>query len=329
MPTLRFDNVYLDSSSIVASKMEKEGPLSEYYDLTYDDLYCNERTYEKGELHMLKDAFALTFKKSEFKEKDIGVMFGGDLLNQITSSTYISSFYDIPFVGTFSACSSFALTMGLAASYISGGYVDNAIAFTSSNQATAERQFRYPLEYGVQKKETSTYTVTGASCALLTNKVRKIKVSSFTIGKVIDSGLKNPNDMGNIMAISAYNTIKEHFKDLNIDYSYYDLILTGDLSFYGKNTLLELFKIENIELNNYEDCGLIIYNRERQKVFAGGSGCACSALVTLGYIKQKMLDGELNKVLIVSTGALLSTTSVGQKDNIPSIAHAISLEVNG
>lgn len=327
MPTIKFNSVYLDSSSIVGSKMEKEGPLANCFDILYDDLYCNERTYEKGELHLLKDAFSFTFKKSDYKEKDIGIMFGGDLLNQITSSSYISSLYNIPFVGTFSACSSFALTLGLAASYIESNYVNNAIAFTSSSNATAERQFRYPLEYGVQKKETTTYTVTGASCAILTNSIRDIKVTSFTIGRVIDSGLKDASDMGNIMAISAYDTIKNHFKDMNIDHTYYDLILTGDLSYYGKKTLLNLFKRDNIELDNYDDCGLIIYDRENQKVFAGGSGCACSALVTLGYVKEKLLKREYKKVLIVSTGALLSTTSIGQKETIPSIAHAISLEV--
>lgn len=328
MPTLRFNNVYLDNSSIIGSKMEKEGPLWRYFDKLYDDLYCGERTYEKGELKMLKDAFELTFKKSSFKEKDIGIMFGGDLLNQITSSSYISSYYDIPFVGTFSACSSFALTMGLAASYIEANFVDNAIAFTSSSNATAERQFRYPLEYGVQKKDTSTYTVTGASCAILTNQKRDIKVTSFTIGKVNDSGIKDPNDMGNIMAISAYDTLKEHFLNMGVDYDYYDLILTGDLSYYGKKTLKEMFLRENVELNNYDDCGLIIYDVNKQNVFAGGSGCACSALTALGYIQNKLINKELKRVLIVSTGALLSTMSIGQKDNIPSIAHAISLEVN-
>lgn len=327
MPTLKFNNVYLESSAIIGGKMEKEGPLKRCFDALYDDLYCGERTYEKGELRMLKDAFRISFEKSEYKEKDIGVMFGGDLLNQIISSNYISSFYDIPFVGTFSACSSFALNLGLASSYIESGYVKQAIAFTSSSNATAERQFRYPLEYGVQKKETATYTVTGAACAIVTNKIKDIRITSFTIGRVIDSGLKDANDMGNVMAISAYDTIKTHLKDLNISPSYYDLIVTGDLSFFGKETLINLFKREHVELTNYEDCGLIIYDRENQKVFAGGSGCACSALVTLGYIKEKLLERKYKRVLIVSTGALLSTTSIGQKETIPTISHAIAMEV--
>ncbi len=327
MATLSFNNVYLDCGAIVGAKMEKEGPLSTYFDLLYDDLYCGERTFEKAEQHMVKDAFKLAFKKSKFKEKDIDIMFGGDLLNQITTSSYISRDYNIPFIGTFSACSSFTLTLGLASSYVNFGYAKNALSFTSSHNATAERQFRYPLEYGVQKKDTTTYTVTGACCCIVTNQKRDIRVKSFTIGKVNDAGISDANDMGNAMAISAYDTIKTHLKDLNIDHTYYDLIVTGDLSSYGKQTLIELFKRDNIKLDNYEDCGLLIYDKENQKVFAGGSGCACCGCVSLGLLKSKLEKREINNVLIVATGALLSTTSVGQKETVPSIAHAIGLEV--
>lgn len=327
MSTLVFDNVYLDNSAIIGAKMEKAGPLAKYFDILYDDLYCNERTFEKAEQHMVKDAFKEAFKKSKFKEKDIDLMIGGDLLNQITTSSYISRDYKIPFIGTFSACSSFTLTLGIASSFVNFGYANNAIAFTSSHNGTAERQFRYPLEYGVQKKETATYTVTGACCSIVTNEKRDIRVKSFTIGKVNDGGLNDPNDMGNAMAISAYDTIKTHLKDLNIDSSYYDLIVTGDLSSFGKKTLIELFKRDNLDYSNYDDCGLLIYDLENQEVFAGGSGCACCGTVTLGLLKDKLEKRELNKILVVATGALMSTTSVGQKETIPSIAHAIGLEV--
>lgn len=327
MASLIFDKVYLNESAIVGCKMEKEGPLGKYFDILYDDLYCGERTFEKAEQHLVKDAFKQAFKKSDIKEKDIDIMFGGDLLNQITTSSYISREYNIPFIGTFSACSSFTLTLGLAASYVNFGYANSAIAFTSSHNATAERQFRYPLEYGVQKKDTTTYTVSAASCTIASNKKSDIRIKSFTIGKVNDAGISNPNDMGNAMAISAYDTLKTHFKDLGINHNYYDLIVTGDLSSYGKATLLELFKRDNIDLDNYEDCGLLIYDLNNQKVFAGGSGCACCASVTLGLLKDKLKKRELKRVLVVATGALLSTTSVGQKETIPSIAHAIGLEV--
>ena len=327
MSTLIFDNVYLDSSAIIGTKMEKEGPLSKYFDILYDDLYCNERTFEKAEQHMVKDAFKEVFKKSEFKEKDIDLMVGGDLLNQIITSSYISRDYNIPFIGTFSACSSFTLTLGIASSFVNFGYASNAIAFTSSHNGTAERQFRYPLEYGVQKKETTTYTVTGACCSIVTNQKRNIRVRSFTIGKVNDQGIDDANDMGNAMAISAYDTIKTHLKDLGINMSYYDLIVTGDLSKFGKETLIELFKRNNLSYDNYQDCGLLIYDIGNQKVFAGGSGCACCGCVSLGLLKDKLERKEIKNVLIVATGALLSTTSIQQKETIPSISHAISLEV--
>lgn len=327
MSTLIFDNVYIDSSAIVGCKMEKEGPLAEYFDILYDDLYCNERTFEKAEQHLVKDAFNQVFKKSKLNQKDIDIMFGGDLLNQITTSSYISKDYNIPFIGTFSACSSFTLTLGLASSYVNFGYANNAIAFTSSHNGTAERQFRYPLEYGVQKKETTTYTVSAGCCTIVTNQKRDIRVRSFTIGKVNDGGITDSNDMGNAMAISAYDTIKTHFEDLGINKDYYDLIVTGDLSSFGKITLLELFKRDNVILDNYQDCGLMIYNLDKQKVFAGGSGCGCCASVTMGLLKDKLEKRELKKILVVATGALLSTTSVGQKQTIPSIAHAVGLEV--
>jgi stage V sporulation protein AD len=326
--TLIFDNVYLDSSALSGAKVEKEGPLAKYFDVLYDDLYCKERTFEKAEQHLVKDAFKEVFKKSKFKEKDIDIMFGGDLLNQITTSSYISRDYNIPFIGTFSACSAFTLTLGLASSYVNFGYANNAIAFTSSHNGTAERQFRYPLEYGVQKKDTTTYTVTAGCCCIVTNQKRDIKIKSFTIGKVNDAGISDALDMGNAMAISAYDTLKTHLSDLGITHDYYDLIVTGDLSTYGSETLKELFKRENILLDNYQDCGLLIYDVEKQKVFAGGSGCACCGSVTLGLIKDKLEKRELKKVLVVATGALLSTTTVGQKQSIPSIAHAISLEVD-
>ena len=327
MATLIFDKVYLDNSAIVGCKMEKEGPLASYFDILYDDLYCGERTFEKAEQRLVLDAFKTVFKKSELREKDIDIMFGGDLLNQITTSSYISKNYNIPFIGTFSACSSFTLTLGLASSYVNFGYANNAIAFTSSHNGTAERQFRYPLEYGIQKKDTTTYTVSAGCCTIVSNKKSDIRVKSFTIGKVNDAGIKDANDMGNAMAISAYDTIKTHFKDMGINESYYDLIVTGDLSEYGKDTLIDLFKRDNIVLSNYEDCGLLIYDRKKQKVFAGGSGCGCCASVSMGLIKDKLEKKELKKVLIVATGALLSTTTIGQKQTIPSISHAIGLEV--
>lgn len=322
-----FNNVYVLGSSTIAGLIEKQGPLGKYYDNTYDDLYCGCKTFEKAEQKMLKEAIDVVLKKTKLRDKDIDIMFGGDLLNQITSSTYVSRDYCIPLIGTFGACSSSMLTLALASSYVEAGFAKNAMAFTSSHNATAERQFRYPLEYGIQKPDTTTYTATGAGAIVVSNSISGIKVTSATIGEVTDYEFSDPNNMGVAMAPAAYKTMKQHFKDLKRNPNYYDLILTGDLSTYGKRIILELFKKDNIELGNYDDCGLMIYDRTKQNVFAGGSGCACCALTTYGYILDKMHKKELKKVLIVATGALLSPTLIQQKESIPCIAHAVSLEV--
>jgi len=327
MNSLIFNNVYVKQASTIAGLVEKQGPLGKYFDNTYDDLYCGCKTFEQAEQKMLKEAIDTVFKKSKLRDKDIDVMFGGDLLNQITSSTYVSRDYKIPLIGTYGACSSSMLTLALASSYVEAGYAKNALAFTSSHNATAERQYRYPNEYGIQKPETTTYTASGAGAIIVSNMISDIKVTSATIGEVTDYEFTDANNMGVAMAPAAYKTLKEHFKDLKRDPSYYDLILTGDLSTYGKRIILELFKKDNIELNNYDDCGLILFDKNNQNVFAGGSGCACCALTTYSYILDKLHKKELKRVLVVATGALLSPTLIQQKESIPCIAHAVSLEV--
>lgn len=322
-----FNNVYVAGSATIGGLMEKQGPLNKYFDNTYDDLYCGCKTFEQAEQKMLKESIDTVFKKTKLRDKDIDIMFGGDLLNQITSSTYVSRDYSIPLIGTFGACSSSMLTLALASSYVEAGFAKKALAFTSSHNATAERQFRYPNEYGIQKPDTTTYTVTGAGSIVVSNIISDIKVTSATIGEVTDYEFTDANNMGVAMAPAAYKTLKQHFKDLKREPDYYDLILTGDLSTYGKRIILELFKKDNIELSNYDDCGLIIYDKRNQNVFAGGSGCACCALTTYSYILDKLHKKELKKVLIVATGALLSPTLIQQKESIPCIAHAVSLEV--
>ena len=191
----------------------------------------------------------------------------------------------------------------------------------------AERQFRNPTEYGAPKKKTTTFTATGAASILLTNKKTKIKITSATAGIVQDKGIMDVNNMGAVMAIAAADTIKRHLKDLNISPSYYDLILTGDLGIYGKDILIEYLKDSGIDISkNYNDCGLILYDRDKQPVFAGASGPSSSALTLSAYILKEMENGKYRRVLIVPTGAIFSPTRVFQKDSIPSIAHAISLE---
>ncbi len=325
--SLVFKDVYVRGSATVAGPIEKEGPLGKYFDNTYKDLYCECKTFEQAEQKMLKEAVDTVFKKTKLYEKDIDIMFGGDLLNQITSCSYVSRDYKIPLIGTFGACSSSMLTLALASSYVNAGYALRAMAFTSSHNATAERQYRYPTEYGVQKPETTTYTATGAGAIIVSNEKSDIMVTSATIGEVVDYEFNDANNMGVAMAPAAYKTMSQHFKDLNREPSYYDLILTGDLSTYGKKVIIELFKKDNIELKNYDDCGLILFDTKNQKVFAGGSGCACCALTSYSYILDKMHKKELKRVLIIATGALLSPTLIQQKETIPCIAHAVSLEV--
>jgi stage V sporulation protein AD len=237
--------------------------------------------------------------------------------------------YNIPFIGTYSACSTLALNFSLASFFIDRGYFSNTIIFTGSHYNTAERQFRNPCEYGGQRKDCSTSTVTGAGAFILTNEKSKIKVGSITIGRVIDYKVKDVNDMGTAMSPSAFDTFKRHLKDLSIEPSYYDLILTGDLSRIGKNLFEKMCEAENIILNNnYNDSGLMVYDVNKQKVYSGGSGCGCIAITTGGYIVEKLLNYEYKRVLIIATGALLSPLIVYQKETIPCISHAFSLEVD-
>lgn len=326
MSTLKINNVYLKAKYTVASKKEKEGPLKEYIDYFFDDNYCNEKSFEKAEQRLNKVAIDGVLGNNVLL-KDVGLFIGGDLLNQISSSNYIMRDYDVPFIGTYAACAASSINIILASIFIDNNYYNNILVFTSSHYNTAERQYRFPIEYGVQKKETSTYTVTGSGAVVLSKDKSNIRVSTVTIGRVIDFGLNNVNDFGSAMAIAAYDTFKRHLSDLNIDSSHYDLVLTGDLSSIGKKIFERLLKEDNIQLKEYNDCGLIVYDINKQNVFAGGSGCACSMITVFSYIVEKMKNKEYKKVLVIATGALLSNTIMNQKETIPTIAHAYSLEV--
>ena len=265
MSTIRLKNVYLKAKYTVGSKKEKEGPLSEYIDYLFNDNYCNEKSFEKAEQRLNKVAIDGVLENNILL-KDIDLFIGSDLLNQISSSNYIMRDYNVPFIGTYSACAASSLNIILASIFIDSGYYRNILLFTSSHYNTAERQYRFPIEYGVQKKQTSTFTVTGSGAVILSNDKNNIRVSSVTIGKVIDYGLNNVNDFGSCMAISAYDTFKRHINDLKIEPTYYDLILTGDLSKIGKEIFERLLKEDNYNVNEYEDCGLLIYDINKQNV---------------------------------------------------------------
>ena len=325
--SLVFENVYIHATGTVAGLDESKGPIGSYFDMIHQDYYLGNKTFELAEMQMLEEAVTICLQKLKKSYKDIHLYIGGDLNNQITTSNYIARKFERPFYGIYSACSTIAEALQIGGSLIENKQIENANIFVSSHHATAERQFRYPNEYGVQKKITSTFTATGAVSVYLSSRPSIIRVGSITRGRVIDYEQKNANDMGRCMAPAAFDTLERHLSDLKIDGDYYDLILTGDLSNYGKQIMIELMASKNIKYQNYDDCGCILFDHLKQDVQMGGSGPTCSALVAFGYIYKLMLEKKYQKVLFIPTGALLSPVMVNQKQSIPCIAHAFSLEV--
>ena len=328
--TIKYKNVYIKNTATIAGIYEKNGPLKDYFDKYLEkDLYNNESSWEKAEIKLLKDSINLLLEKEKLSPKDIDILISGDLQNQIAASDYAAKYFDIPFLGIYNACATSSEGLIIASSFIENKTAKNCIVSTSSHNMAAEKQYRNPTEYGTPKPDTATFTATGGASILLTNTKTNIKIESSTIGKVIDLGIKDVNHMGAVMAPSAADTIYRHLKNLNRKPDYYDLILTGDLGKYGKEILIDYMNKEyNLDIsNNYNDCGTILYDIEKQPVLAGASGPVCSALVNYSYIYHKLKNKELTKVLLVPTGALFSPTLLFQKESIPSIAHAISIEV--
>lgn len=328
--TYKYNKVYVTETSTIAGHYEQTGPLAKYIDKMYDkDLYFGQKSFEKAEIQLLKESVNLLLKKTNLTPQNIDLLISGDLQNQLAASNYMAKCYDIPFLGVFNACATSTEAMIIASTFIDSGKINNCICSVSSHNTAAEKQFRNPVEYGTPKPKTSTFTSTGGASILLSNKKSIVKVESSTIGKAVDLGIKDVNNMGAVMAPAAASTIYNHLNDLKRDPSYYDLILTGDLGIYGKQILLEYMQTEyGLDISkNYNDCGTMLYDTSKQPVFAGGSGPVCSALVNFGYIYKQMLAKKIKRVLIVSTGAIFSPTMVFQKESIPSIAHAISLEV--
>jgi len=326
--TKKFNNVYVADTYTIASIYEKNGPISNYFDLIYNkDFYYGTDTFEKAEEKMLSNSISKLINKVKLVDSDIDYVIAGDLENQIAASNYAMRDFNIPFLGIFSACATFAEGIYIGANFIEGKGCKRVIVSTSSHNMVAERQFRNPTEYGALKKKTTTLTSTGAASILLTSTKSNIKITSATAGIVQDKGISDVNNMGAVMAIAAADTIKRHLNDLHINADYYDLILTGDLGVYGKEILIEYLKESGIDISlNYDDCGLILYDRKKQPVYAGASGPCSSALVLCSYILNEMKQGKYKKVLVVPTGAIFSATRLFQKSSIPSIAHAIALE---
>ncbi len=328
--TTTYKNVYVLDTSTIAGIYESNGPLKKYYDkVLTKDLYFGENSWEKAEIKLLKDTISLLLQKTKMKEENIDLLIAGDLQNQIASSDYTARDLNIPFLGIYNACATSAEGLIIGSTFLESKKIKNCLISTVSHNMAAEKQYRNPTEYGTPKPETATFTATGGAAIILTNKKTSIRIEASTVGKTIDKGVKDVNHMGAVMAPAAADTIYRHLTDLKRKPSYYDMILTGDLGKYGKEILINYLKKEyNMDIsNNYNDCGTMLYDVEKQPVLAGGSGPVCSALVNFGYIYQQLKEKKIKRVLIVPTGALFSPTMFFQKESIPAIAHAVSLEV--
>lgn len=318
----------IQSRAAVVGPVEGEGPLGNDFDIVHDDLFIGEKSWEKAERKLLEEAAMLTVQKAGISMNEVDLFIGGDLLNQIISATFASRTFSIPYLGVFGACSTAMESLALAALMVSTHHADRVIAGTSSHNCTVEKQFRYPTEYGSQKPPTSQNTVTGAGVALVGRNGNGPRITSATVGKVVDMGITDPFNMGTAMAPAAVDTITAHLRDRGVSPGYYDMIVTGDLGAVGNPIARDLFAKQGvpIEETTFDDCGLLMFDRAKQQVFAGGSGCACSAAVTYGHLLKRMENGELKRLLVVATGSLHSPISVQQKESIPCIAHAVAIE---
>lgn len=315
------------SGAAIVGKKEGDGPLAKYFDDIVDDEYAGEKTFEAAESRILRDAFIKLLEKSGKASTDINLILSGDLLNQCTAASYAFRDVDIPYLGLYGACSTMSESMTIASMLIDGGSIDYAVCAASSHFCSAERQYRFPLEYGSQRTPTAQWTVTGAGAVLLGKEGQGPRITSVTPGKIIDEGIKDSNNMGAAMSPAACDTILSHLNDTGRTVDDMDIILTGDLGSFGTTILRELLIKNGIDPNNkLSDCGTLIFNLEKQGVVCGGSGCGCSASVFSTYILDQFSKGILNRVLFVATGALLSPTRIQQGETIPSIAHAVLVE---
>ncbi|MBR5485684.1 MAG: stage V sporulation protein AD [Oscillospiraceae bacterium] len=310
----------------VASKKESEGPMARYIDILNDDSTFGEKTWEKAESRMQKDAVNKALDKCSMAASQLDCIFAGDLLNQCISSNYGLRELGVPFVGLYGACSTMAESLALASLFVDCSMAQHAAAVTSSHFCSAERQFRFPLEYGGQRPPTAQWTVTGAGAAVLSKASMPPYVKAVCLGTIEDLGITDLNNMGAAMAPAAHSTLTKFFADTNTNQNNYDLIVTGDLGAIGTELLYGLMRESGYDISTvHNDCGLMIYDRDRQDVHAGGSGCGCSAVVLCSYILQSLREGTLNNVLFMATGALMSPTSVQQGESIPGIAHLVHI----
>ena len=318
------------SFAAIGGKKEAEGPLAGYFDELSVDTTFGQSSWEKAESRLQALALDTALRKLDAGYADLDVLFAGDLLNQCIGTSFALRETGIPFLGLYGACSTMAESLLLASAFVNGGYARRAAALTSSHFASAERQYRFPLGYGGQRTPTAQWTATAAGCCVVGRAAHGPYVMGATIGRIVDLGIKDANNMGAAMAPAAVDTLERHFRAFQVSPSDYDLIVTGDLGALGKQIVLEQTAKDGYDLSrNYDDCGTLLFDAERQDVHAGASGCGCSASVLCGYLLRRMQEGSLKNLLFCATGALLSPVSTWQGESIPGICHAVAISAEG
>lgn len=326
--SMRFHNkISIISTASIVGSMEGKGPLKDSFDHILQDNLMGLDSWEKAESKISRDTIGLAINKAEKRPEDIDYVLCGDLLNQCSGSSYSVRSLNIPFFGVFGACSTFGEALALGSVLLETKGCKYVAASASSHFCSAEKQFRFPLDLGTQRPLTSTWTVTGAGAAVLSLKDEPPYITGITTGKIVDYGIKDANNMGSAMAPAAADLIIRHFKDFNRTPDYYDMIITGDLGTLGSELMCELVKKNGYDIKNKAfDCGIAIFDNNKLDTHCGGSGCACSAAVFSGYIYKCLIKKEINKILFVPTGALMSTTSIQQGESIAGIAHGVVIE---
>lgn len=324
---IRLKNVYLQSSFSSAGLKESEGPLSEYFDAKYSDIMMGEESWEKAESTLMKNTVSGALTSGSMTPDELDVLLAGDLINQCTVSSYGLKSFNIPFLGLYGACSTFVEGICLASCMIDGNHINNAGVVTSSHFCSSQKQYRFPLEYGEVRTPSSQWTVTGSGCVILGKNKSNIKITDITLGKIVDLGINDANNMGAAMAPAAADTVYAHLIGTDTAPDDYDCIVTGDLAYVGSELFVELMNQKNVDIRKkHLDCGSLIYDRNEQNVNAGGSGCGCVASVLSGFFVKKMKSREIKRMLLVATGALMSTSSVLLGESISGIAHAVTFE---
>lgn len=318
------------SAASVVGKKEGEGPLKDYFDIIFEDPTVGKDTWEEGESELVRQACQKAIEKSGLKKEDIRYVFAGDLLGQLIASTFGLKDMDIPLFGLFGACSTSGEALSLGAMTVAAGYADQVLAVASSHFGSAEKQFRFPLEYGNQRPLSATWTVTGSGAFVLSSSPGDIVISGITTGVIRDYGIRDSMNMGAAMAPAAAAVIYQNLKDFKIKPDYYDKIITGDLGKVGKGIVIKLLNDNGYDImDQHMDCGIEIFDNSEQDTHSGGSGCACSAVTLAGLILDKLKTREWNRVLFVPTGALLSTVSFNEGQTVPGIAHGVMIENRG